>query len=243
IAFGRVDDIQRVSVDLESSHVEKNVMFCNKNVTKRVLDLEGNSSFSTPWLSPTDCSLQECVEPKVGIYFNRANRSSSNNRYKRTHEDIQATSPTCDMGTAKNVRRRGVIVGTTSTSRGLHNDHNGNTITSITSESADNRPLMLEKDMYDSWKSRIELYMLNHQHGRMILESVEQGPLLWPFVEVEGVTRLKKYSELSAAEAIQADCDVKATNIILQGLPPEKRSDHVVSSPVTTFHELIFISQ
>nr|GEZ37029.1 hypothetical protein [Tanacetum cinerariifolium] len=75
--------------------------------------------------------------------------------------------------------------------------------------------------MYDSWKSRIELYMLNRPHGRMILESVEQGPLIWPSVEVEGVTRLKKYSELSAAEAIQADCDVKATNIILQGLPPE----------------------
>nr|GEZ83515.1 hypothetical protein [Tanacetum cinerariifolium] len=52
------------------------------------------------------------------------------------------------------------------------------------------------------------------------LESVEQGPLIWPSVEVEGVTRLKKYSELSAAEAIQADCDVKI-NIILQGLPPE----------------------
>nr|GEY89851.1 hypothetical protein [Tanacetum cinerariifolium] len=75
--------------------------------------------------------------------------------------------------------------------------------------------------MYDSWKSRIELYMLNRPHGRMILESVEQGPLIWPSVEVEGVTRLKKYSELSAAKAIQADCDVKATNIILQGLPPE----------------------
>nr|GFC51261.1 hypothetical protein [Tanacetum cinerariifolium] len=59
---------------------------------------------------------------------------------------------------------------------------------------ADNRPPMLEKDMYDSWKSRMELYMLN-----------------------QGVTRVKKYSELSAAEAIQADCDVKATNIILQG--------------------------
>nr|GFA25613.1 hypothetical protein [Tanacetum cinerariifolium] len=54
----------------------------------------------------------------------------------------------------------------------------------------------------------------------MILESVEQGPLIWPSVEVEGVTRLKKYSEFSAAKAIQADCDVKATNIILQGLPP-----------------------
>nr|GEX48724.1 retrovirus-related Pol polyprotein from transposon TNT 1-94 [Tanacetum cinerariifolium] len=84
---------------------------------------------------------------------------------------------------------------------------------------ADNRPHMLEKDMYDSWKSRMELYMLNRQHGMMILESVEQGPLLWPTVEEDGVTRLKKYSELSAAEAIQADCDVKATNIILQGLP------------------------
>nr|GFC63719.1 integrase, catalytic region, zinc finger, CCHC-type, peptidase aspartic, catalytic [Tanacetum cinerariifolium] len=39
--------------------------------------------------------------------------------------------------------------------------------------------------------------MLNRQHDRMILESVEQ------------------------AEAVQADCDVKATNIILQGLPSE----------------------
>nr|GEY98160.1 hypothetical protein [Tanacetum cinerariifolium]GEY99621.1 hypothetical protein [Tanacetum cinerariifolium] len=29
----------------------------------------------------------------------------------------------------------------------------------------------------------------------------------------------KKYAKLSAAEKIQADCDMKATNIILQGLP------------------------
>ncbi|GJX20773.1 uncharacterized mitochondrial protein-like protein [Tanacetum coccineum] len=55
----------------------------------------------------------------------------------------------------------------------------------------------------------------------MILESVENGPLIWPSIEENGVTRPKKYSELSATEAIQADCDVKATNIILQGLPPE----------------------
>ncbi|GKC28033.1 hypothetical protein Tco_1035327 [Tanacetum coccineum] len=60
---------------------------------------------------------------------------------------------------------------------------------------ADNRPPMLEKDMYDSWKSIMELYMLNRQIGRMVLESVES--------------------------ALQADCDIKATNIILQGLPPE----------------------
>ncbi|GKC28904.1 hypothetical protein Tco_1036198 [Tanacetum coccineum] len=56
-----------------------------------------------------------------------------------------------------------------------------------------NRP----PDLYDSWKSRMELYMQNREHGRMILESVEH------------------------AEKIQADCDMKATNIILQGLPTD----------------------
>nr|GEX70673.1 hypothetical protein [Tanacetum cinerariifolium] len=73
---------------------------------------------------------------------------------------------------------------------------------------AENRPPMLEKDMYDSWRSRMEMYMLNRQHDRIILELVEHGPLLWPSVTEDGVTRLKKYSELSATEAIQADCDM-----------------------------------
>nr|GEX01504.1 hypothetical protein [Tanacetum cinerariifolium] len=60
---------------------------------------------------------------------------------------------------------------------------------------AENHPPMLEKDMYDSWKSRMELYMLNTQHGRMILESVEHGPLLWPTVEENGVTRTHKVAK------------------------------------------------
>nr|GEW09054.1 hypothetical protein [Tanacetum cinerariifolium] len=86
---------------------------------------------------------------------------------------------------------------------------------------ADNRPPMLEKNMYDSWKSIMELYMMNRQHGRMILESVQNGPLIWPMIEENSVTMPRKYSELTLAEAIQADCDVKETNIILQGLPPK----------------------
>ncbi|GJU57040.1 hypothetical protein Tco_1234806 [Tanacetum coccineum] len=49
----------------------------------------------------------------------------------------------------------------------------------------DNRPSMLDKNLYDSWQSRMELYMENKEHE------------------------------------IQADCDVKATNIILQGLPSD----------------------
>nr|GFC74449.1 hypothetical protein [Tanacetum cinerariifolium] len=35
------------------------------------------------------------------------------------------------------------------------------------------------------------------------------GPLLWPSIEENGVTRLKKYSELSPTEAIQPDRDVR----------------------------------
>ncbi|GKA00349.1 hypothetical protein Tco_0672899 [Tanacetum coccineum] len=57
---------------------------------------------------------------------------------------------------------------------------------------ADNRPPMLDKDLYDSWKSRMELYMQNREHGRMILESVENGPLIWPTMEENGVIRTKK---------------------------------------------------
>ncbi|GKC39811.1 hypothetical protein Tco_1052195 [Tanacetum coccineum] len=38
---------------------------------------------------------------------------------------------------------------------------------------------------------------------------------------VDGITRPKEYTELTPAETIQADCDIKAINIILQGLPTE----------------------
>ncbi|GJT40852.1 hypothetical protein Tco_0940717 [Tanacetum coccineum] len=64
-------------------------------------------------------------------------------------------------------------------------------------------------------------YMILSEHGRKILELVEHGPLIWPTVEENGVIRTKKYAKLSAAEKIQADCDMKAINIILQGLPAD----------------------
>ncbi|GJX23362.1 hypothetical protein Tco_0227807 [Tanacetum coccineum] len=86
---------------------------------------------------------------------------------------------------------------------------------------ADNRPPMLDKDLYDSWKSIMELYMQNREHGRMILESVKHGPLIYLTIEENGMTRTKKYEELSTTEKIQADCDLNATNIFLQGLPSD----------------------
>ncbi|GJZ87349.1 retrovirus-related pol polyprotein from transposon TNT 1-94 [Tanacetum coccineum] len=85
----------------------------------------------------------------------------------------------------------------------------------------DNKPLMLEKHLYDSWKSIMELYMMNRPHCRMIFASVEKGPLVWPTITVDDVTRPKEYTELTPTKTIQADCDIKAINIILQGLPTE----------------------
>ncbi|GJR33024.1 hypothetical protein Tco_1109256 [Tanacetum coccineum] len=69
----------------------------------------------------------------------------------------------------------------------------------------------LEPGKFNKWK----------KHD--IMESViscETAKSTWTDLE-NGVTRPKKYFELSATEAIQVDCDVKAINIILQGLPPE----------------------
>nr|GEU33079.1 hypothetical protein [Tanacetum cinerariifolium] len=56
----------------------------------------------------------------------------------------------------------------------------------------------------------------------MILNLDQNGPLVWPtVVEEDGTTRTKRYEELSVAEKLQADCDLKATNIVFQGLPPD----------------------
>ncbi|GJS73812.1 hypothetical protein Tco_0706653 [Tanacetum coccineum] len=107
--------------------------------------------------------------------------------------------------------------------------------------SADNRPPMLDKDLYDSWKSQMELYMQNREHERMILESVENGPLIWATVEENRVIRTKKYAKLSTDEKIQADCDMKATNIILQGLPADIYSLEMIQLLVSTKQWLFLI--
>nr|GFA57729.1 putative reverse transcriptase domain-containing protein [Tanacetum cinerariifolium] len=55
----------------------------------------------------------------------------------------------------------------------------------------------VRKSMYDSWKSRMKLYMENRENGRMILDSVQNGPLVWPtIVEENGATRKEKYEDV-----------------------------------------------
>ncbi|GJY85659.1 hypothetical protein Tco_0499685 [Tanacetum coccineum] len=84
---------------------------------------------------------------------------------------------------------------------------------------AENRPLMLEKSIYDSWTSRIRLFIKGKKHGRMMLDSIDNGPLVYPTIKEDGQTRPKKYFELTEAQQLQDDCDVQATNIILHCLP------------------------
>ncbi|GJS80842.1 hypothetical protein Tco_0747383 [Tanacetum coccineum] len=97
---------------------------------------------------------------------------------------------------------------------------------------------MMKNICNDSWKA-MELYHVsnNTQMFRMILASVEEGPLDWPSIIVDGVTRLKEYTELTPAEAIQVDCNIKAINIILQGLPTEIyalcKKETVVANSIT----------
>nr|GEX31434.1 retrovirus-related Pol polyprotein from transposon TNT 1-94 [Tanacetum cinerariifolium] len=54
----------------------------------------------------------------------------------------------------------------------------------------------------------------------MMLESIKNGPLVYPTIEENGEIRSKKYAELTEQEKLQDECDVQATNIILQGLLP-----------------------
>ncbi|GKB77911.1 hypothetical protein Tco_0944806 [Tanacetum coccineum] len=61
--------------------------------------------------------------------------------------------------------------------------------------------------------SMIPLGQMNTLAEYMILSGVDNHP---PMLDKD---LTKKYAELFATEKIQADCDMKATNIILQGLP------------------------
>nr|GEV41559.1 hypothetical protein [Tanacetum cinerariifolium] len=66
----------------------------------------------------------------------------------------------------------------------------------------ENLPPMLEKLVYDSWASRIRLFIKGKKHGRMMLDSIDNGSLVYPTVEKDGQTRPKKYLELIEAQQL-----------------------------------------
>ncbi|GJU12902.1 hypothetical protein Tco_1135298 [Tanacetum coccineum] len=70
---------------------------------------------------------------------------------------------------------------------------------------AEHRPPLLEKSMYDSWASRICLFIKGNKNGRMMLDSIDNGLLVYPTVKENRQTRPKKYTELTEAQQLQDD--------------------------------------
>ncbi|GJV97658.1 hypothetical protein Tco_1549235 [Tanacetum coccineum] len=91
----------------------------------------------------------------------------------------------------------------------------------------ENHPPMLERSQYDSWQSRMLLYIRGKEHGIQLLESVKNGPFQFGTVKVPPTpntpasTREQNLTDLIPEEKIHEVCDISATNIILQGLPPD----------------------
>ncbi|GJY93918.1 retrovirus-related pol polyprotein from transposon TNT 1-94 [Tanacetum coccineum] len=97
---------------------------------------------------------------------------------------------------------------------------------SVIATGSENRPLMLEKGMYDSWKTWIMLYIKGKENGEMLIDSIKNGTIkLLQEITVKdtnGVTdirRPQKVVDLSQEEKLRYDSDFRAVNIIILGLP------------------------
>nr|GEY31483.1 hypothetical protein [Tanacetum cinerariifolium] len=110
---------------------------------------------------------------------------------------------------------------------------------------ANNSPPMLDKELYDSWKSIIELYMENREHGRMILESVKHGLLIWPMIKGNSVTRTKKYEKLSATKKIQADSPYPnaCSSTVHQDACPQSQSIPQIKYIISTVNQETHVAE
>ncbi|GJS48772.1 integrase, catalytic region, zinc finger, CCHC-type containing protein [Tanacetum coccineum] len=102
----------------------------------------------------------------------------------------------------------------------------------IQAAGSDTRPPMLDRTDYESWSQRIRLYCRGKENGLLILQSIDQGPFeLGTTRNTLGTTpeggvllgpeRPRTYEDLSDTEKKRYDADVRATNIVLQGLPKD----------------------
>ncbi|GJV29244.1 hypothetical protein Tco_1385692 [Tanacetum coccineum] len=87
---------------------------------------------------------------------------------------------------------------------------------------SETRPPMLEKGMYDSWKTQILLYIRGKENEEMVINSIENGPyqlLLEITVKAaDSVTDIKckqTVEDLTLQEKSRYDTDIKDVNIIL----------------------------
>ncbi|GJV08543.1 hypothetical protein Tco_1346199 [Tanacetum coccineum] len=91
---------------------------------------------------------------------------------------------------------------------------------------AENRPLILKKGMYYSWKTLIWLYIKGKENGEILIDSIKEGPFqLKKEITILGIDcaadeiRAQTVEDLSPKEKTRYDCDIKDTNIHLLELP------------------------
>ncbi|GJV48664.1 hypothetical protein Tco_1438876 [Tanacetum coccineum] len=97
---------------------------------------------------------------------------------------------------------------------------------------SDTRPPMLDRTDFASWQQRIRLYYRGKENGVNILKSIDEGPFqMGTFLETLaegnegalhlGPERARVYSDLSPEDKDRYNADIRATNILLQGLPKD----------------------
>nr|GFA07011.1 hypothetical protein [Tanacetum cinerariifolium] len=92
---------------------------------------------------------------------------------------------------------------------------------------SDTRPPMLDRTDFVSWQQRIRLYCRGKDNGVNMLKSIDEGPYkLGTFRETlsestEGTPKFGPESDLNSKERDRYNADIRATNILLQGLPKD----------------------
>ncbi|GJX12476.1 retrovirus-related pol polyprotein from transposon TNT 1-94 [Tanacetum coccineum] len=99
----------------------------------------------------------------------------------------------------------------------------------IQSVGSDTRPPMLDRSDFESWQQRIRLYCKGKDHRDNILKSIDEGPFkMGKFRKTlpEGALHLgperdRVVADLTPAELERYKVYIRATNILLQGLPKD----------------------
>ncbi|GKA91402.1 retrovirus-related pol polyprotein from transposon TNT 1-94 [Tanacetum coccineum] len=97
----------------------------------------------------------------------------------------------------------------------------------LKSAGSDTLPPMLDKTDFASWQQRIRFYCQGKDNGINILKSINEGPFVFTKTRdtvtegVLGPERDKLVSELTDAENERYKADIRAINIMLQGLPKD----------------------
>ncbi|GKC01745.1 hypothetical protein Tco_0987881 [Tanacetum coccineum] len=115
---------------------------------------------------------------------------------------------------------------------------------------SDTRPPMLDRTDFESWQQRIRLYCLGKDNGENIMKSIKEGPFQMGTVSdvitggtegavQQGPVRARVLNDLSAEEKERYKADIRATNILLQGIPKDIYSliNHYTDAKDMTFME------